>query len=113
METELLYNGKLKLINLTCTETGYWQFNFNNTVNLGTFCFWRFKRNGELIYISLDHNERFGRKFPLNLVEEVGGVLKNNNLLKIKRNIKTGDVFFIFEDAIVIEFFTSSMGYEN
>jgi len=37
METEILFNGRLGLTNVSCTETGFWQINFNNMVNFGTF----------------------------------------------------------------------------
>lgn len=115
MEKQLktLYEGKAKLISLTCTNTNYWQFVFEDKIAFSTFCFWRLLKANKPFYISIDHKEKFGLKKPLDLVYELNILLKNISLIQIKRDVNSGDSFFIFEENIKIEFYTSSMGYEN
>ncbi len=113
-EIDILFRGEKKITSLTVNSTGYWQFNFDDYfISMDTFNMWRLLRNGKLICVSSDHGELFGLESPLDIRKQTEQIIKKINLIQIKRDVNTGDLFFIFENAVVIEFFTTSMGYEN
>jgi len=109
---EILYRGKLNLSNLTYfKDSEIWRFQFEDKISLDANCFWRFRENNKIIFLSNDHNQIFGLKKHKDLVIEVKEYLKEKHLLEIKRCKNSGDIFLIFEENICPISSTSSLSF--
>lgn len=104
-------NSVFQEINKT-EDPPFWSFSFTDNICVYETGFWRLFKNNKIVFISEDHGHQFGLPKPVDLIKEVTEVLKNKKLQEIKVT-ETGDLNLIIEDNILIEFFITSMGYEN
>ncbi|MBF9255019.1 hypothetical protein I2I11_17090 [Pontibacter sp. 172403-2] len=114
MEKENLFQGHLKLTTFCYfKDSNTWNFNFEEKVILQSECLWRFLGNGKIRYTSNDHGQRYGLERPLDLEKEIKELLHNYALLRIGRNLMTGDLYFEFDKEYKFELLTDSIGFEN
>ena len=114
MEKENLFQGHLKLTTFSYfKESNTWYFSFEEKVSLQSECLWRLLHEGKIKYTSNDHGQKYGHGKPYDLETEVQKLLHNTALLKIDRNLLTGDLCLEFEKEYKLELLTDSSGFES
>lgn len=114
MEKKNLYQGHSKLTTLIYfKESNTWNLNFEEKVSIQVECLWRFLNKGKIKYTSNDHGQMYGHEEPYDLEKQVMDLLQNNSLLKIDRNLLTGDLYLEFENEYMFELLTDSSGFES
>ncbi len=95
------------------SETGRWNFVFENDICISTSGLWRLLQENKIKGVSLDNGHQFWLSEPLNLVEKVTQQLLGKTLTKIVVNPNTADLTLVISDNISIEIFIVSTGYET
>jgi hypothetical protein len=94
-------------------QGGAWYFSFEKKLSIRLHCFWRLCSEDELLWTSNDHKQIYGRKNPIDLQEELSTLLKGQEVTKVDRITKTGDIKIDFENGLYLEAFTDSCGFES
>ena len=113
MKKETLVSGKYKFGQVSyLNQSGTWHFSFNDGLAITLECFWRlFSENG-IVWTSNDHNQIYGLPNPIDLQKEFFALLNLQELLRIERVEKTGDLSIEFTNGYYLEAYTDSSGYE-
>lgn len=114
MKTETLITGSHKLKEAIYAEQGgAWYFNFDEGLSIRLECFWRLFSEEGIVWTSNDHNQKYGRKTPIDLHKEINAVLKDQELNRVDRFEKSGDLKIDFKNGLYVEAYTDSSGYES
>jgi hypothetical protein len=114
MKTETLISGSHKLNEVIYAEKGgAWYFNFDDELSIRLECFWRLFSEDGIVWTSNDHNQKYGRKTPIDLQKEINKALKEQKINKVDRIEKSGDIKINFVNGLYLEAYTDSCGYES
>lgn len=116
MEPDYLFELKRCLINKPChvaRTASEWCIEFDGNVQIWMPGPWRIVADGRVTFGSEDDGQRFGLPAPLDGEACANTLLANKKVLSVSINEQTGDIHILFDDAIQLDAFTSSRGYEG
>ena len=74
---------------------------------------WRLIGKTYVLATSEDDGHQFGLPAPLDVEEKANTLLSGKVIQQIELDRRTGDLRFEFDDSLVLEIVTTSMGYET
>jgi hypothetical protein len=95
------------------SDADSWNFLFANGISFNVSAFWRLLQGNEISLISLDNGHKFGYDTPINITDYTRELLNGHKLVKIEITEGTGDLILTLTNAIHIQVFISSTGYES
>lgn len=102
-----------KFVNVIKGDTSHiWTFYFTNDIVLNSETIWRLSCKNLIILVSEDDEQLFGLSNPINVSSILVEKLKGKNLSKISI-ADSGDITLYFDEDVIIEFWVTSIGYEN
>lgn len=90
-----------------------WRFRFDRDVEIVVWSLWRLLQRDRLIRTSEDDEHQFGLPAPVNAAAEVNAALADRTLERADVREGTGDLTLRFSGGFVLEFVTTSAGYES
>jgi len=113
MKTEtLIKNENILTDSCFSKEGGVWYFEFSNNLRVQVESFWRLLHDKKVKWTSKDHEQLYGRKEKIDIERATKKVLLKSKLLRINRNLNTGDLYLEFDNNFEIEIIADSSGYE-
>ncbi|MBX3315379.1 MAG: hypothetical protein KF902_00795 [Phycisphaeraceae bacterium] len=89
-----------------------WRFRLDGDVEIVVESLWRLLKDDQLVATSEDDGHQFGLPAPMNAAAEVNTALAGRTLEHADSREGTGDLTLRFSGGYVLEFLTSSAGYE-
>jgi hypothetical protein len=90
-----------------------WHFYFSDNIYASSCGLWRLRKSKRIIYVSSDHQQKFGLPKPLDLLEKITEKLFEKKLLEIRVNKDSGDLTLLISEDYELEILITSSGYES
>ena len=87
-------------------------FGFSDGSQILVECDWRIVSNGRVALAAQDHQQPFGLGEPIDVAREAMALLAGKPVTRASLS-NTGDLVLEFDDAIQLQTFTNSSGYES
>ena len=116
MEPDYLVELKRRLTGKSCHVVrmdSEWCILFEENTQLWMAWPWRIVAKGRVAFGSEDDGQRFGHQTPLDGEVCANEFLIGKRVHSVSIDEQTGDIQILFDDAIRLEAFTSSRGYEG
>jgi len=101
-----------KLLNISHPSDSIWTFNFDGELIITLECPWRLLNSNSITLAGNDHNQKFGKDIPVNVISETKALLNGNPIMRFTVTESPADLRIDFENNIVLEAFCDSSGYE-
>jgi hypothetical protein len=90
-----------------------WVFSFEDAGKVTCECPWRIICDNHIALTNIDHRQLFGLKAPIDGPRKARELFDRRKVISVKVAPISGDLAISFEDAVTLEIFNHSSGYEG